>query len=169
MAAGSGSGPAEALQAWLSIGPQIARAIEGLPEQALAHRGGPDGFSIRETVHHLVEANLVAATIMIAALGRSGCTYDWSWLFPDVAWAGRAGYTNAPVEPALDTLAALGRHVSGLITASPDGYEREVRLVDAPGAEPYTRTVQEVLSQEVEHARGHLASLAETRAKHGLA
>lgn len=165
----AGASPAETLQAWLSIGPQLAQAIEGLPEEALAHRGGPDGFSIRESVHHLVEANLVAATIVIAALGRSGSTFDWSWLYPDVAWAGRAGYTSAPVAPALELLTALGRHIAGLITERPDGFAREVRLVDTPGAEPYTRTVEKVLAQEIEHARGHLASLAQTRATHGLA
>lgn len=164
MAAESGS--AQTLQAWLGIASELAAAIEDLPEAALDWRGGADGFSIRETVHHLVEANLVAATIVIAGLGKSGCSYDWSWLYPDLAWAERVGYARVPVAPAIATLQALGQHLGSVITASPDGFRREVRLLDAPGAEPYARTIEQVLAQEVEHARGHLASLAQTRESH---
>ena len=61
----------EALQAWLMIPAEIEKALQGLPEEDLDLRGGPDGWSIRETVHHLVEANLVASNIVIAALARA--------------------------------------------------------------------------------------------------
>ena len=71
----------------------IETALEGLTEDDLNFRGGPNGWSIRETVHHLVESNLVACTIVIAAVGTGGCTYDCSWLNPDRAWMERMGYT----------------------------------------------------------------------------
>ena len=29
------------------------------------------------------------------ATGRSGCTFDWSWLYPDAAWARRVGYRRS--------------------------------------------------------------------------
>ena len=124
-------------------------------------------MSIRETVHHLVEANLVAASIMIAALGKSGCVYDWSWLVPDGAWTERMGYARVPIGPALATLRALVEHVAAIIAAS-DGLGREVQLLDSPGAVLYTKTVEGLLRQEVEHAAEHLRSLAQTKAAHGV-
>jgi hypothetical protein len=156
----------DVLRDWQALPPRIRQAIDGLPEEALDLRGGPDGLSIREAVHHLVEANLVAATIVIAALGKSGCTFDWSWLFPDVAWSRRVGYDKTPPGPALDALAALTTHLAGVIAVGGDRLDREVRLLDAPGAETCTRTVREVLRTEVEHAAEHLAAVAETRAAH---
>lgn len=73
---------AATLTAWASIPRKIRRAIEGLSEGDLKARSGSEGWSIREYVHHLVEANLVASTIVLAALGRPGCRFDWSWMIP---------------------------------------------------------------------------------------
>ncbi|HEY6554221.1 MAG TPA: DinB family protein [Vicinamibacteria bacterium] len=156
----------EALAAWRRIPGEIEAAIEGVPESGLGWRGGDDGMSIRETVHHLVEANLVAASIMIAALGKTGCVYDWSWLFPNLEWTQRMGYERVPIGPALATLRALVEHVGGVIAAS-DGLGREVRLRDSPGAALYTKTVEDILLQEAEHAAEHLRGLAQTRAAQG--
>ncbi len=159
--------PAKAVEAWLRILDSIEKSIEDLYEDALDIRGGDDGWSIRESVHHLVEANLVASNIMIAALAKSGCTYDWSWVTPDASWMRRVDYSKAPVAPALEALRALCQHISNLFSATPDGLRREVRLLDAPGAELYTKTVAEILRQEVEHAEEHLRAVAQIRAAHG--
>jgi hypothetical protein len=83
---------AEPLSAWLEVPRAIEEATGGLTDADLDLRGGSDGWTIRETVHHLVEANVVAGSIVIAALGKSGCTYDWSWLNPDRSWMERMGY-----------------------------------------------------------------------------
>jgi len=157
---------AKALRAWLAIPRQIEKAVQGLPDAALNLRGGTEAWSIRETVHHLVEANLVASNIIIAALARSGCAYDWSWVTPDTSWMQRVGCTTAPIRPAVSLLRALGKHFSAVIGATAGGLDREVRLFDAPGSEPYTKKVEEILVQEVEHAAEHLRDVARTRAGH---
>ena len=104
----------------------------------------------------MVEANLVASSIVIAAMGKSGCTYDWSWLNPDRSWVERMGYTTAAVGPAIETLSGLGRYLESLFRAVPDAMRRDVNLLDAPGADVYSLTVEQILQQEVEHAREHL-------------
>ncbi len=161
-------GTAQVVEAWMRIADEIQRAIEGLSDAALDLRGGQEGWSIRENVHHLVEANLVASNIVLAALATNGGVFDWSWVNPDVAWMRRVGYDKAPIGPALETLRALGRHIAGLVAAAPDGLQRQVRLLDAPGAALYSKTVEGVLHQEVEHIGGHLADVARTRAAHGI-
>jgi hypothetical protein len=146
---------------------RIEEAIRGLPVRALDRRGGSEGWSIREYVHHLVEANLVASNIVLAALATNGKTsYDWSWVWPSAEWMRRVGYTTAPIRPALALLRALGRHFADLLGSTEDGLERGVRLLDAPGAALYTRTVRQVLAEQVEHARTHLRDIAATRAAH---
>src|SRR5687767_151183 len=102
----------QALQAWREIPWRIERSIEGLSEAELDLRAETPGLSSREIVHHLAEANLVAATILIAALAKSGCTYDWSWVTPGGDWMKRMGYDRAPVQPALAALRALCEYVS---------------------------------------------------------
>jgi hypothetical protein len=78
----------------------------------------------------------------------------------------RVGYTTAPVRPALQALQALCEHIGGLIRAASDGFLREVQLLDAPGSKLYTKTVRDLLTQEIEHAEEHLRALARIKATH---
>jgi len=154
----------DVLKGWLSLAETIEKAIDGVAESDLDLRGGVEGWSIRETVHHLVEANLIGSNILIAALANSGCVYDWSWVNPDISWMNRLGYDKAPVAPALQTLRTLSEHLAGLIRTHSDGLLREVQLLDAPGAKPHTETVRDLLVEQIEHTEGHLRTIAETRA-----
>jgi hypothetical protein len=147
------------IQEWGEISTRIERAIEGLNDHELDARGGPEGWSIRETVHHLVEANQIASNIVIAAMANTGGIYDWSWVNPDRSWMRRTGYDKAPVEPALATLKALSEHLKELLKTSPDAGACEIQLLDAVGAEPRTVTVVEVLQEEVNHAQEHLKEI----------
>ena len=148
------------LSDWLQVSRALEIALEGLTEDDLNFRGGPNGWSIRETVHHLVESNLVACTIVIAAVGTGGCTYDCSWLNPDRAWMERMGYRGA-VAPAIEALSASCRYISALLSAAPDALRREIQLLGAPGTEPYLMTVEQMIRLEVEHARQHLQEVDE--------
>jgi hypothetical protein len=154
---------AKALAAWASIPRDIRRAIAGLSRRDLKARGGSEGWSIQEYAHHLVEANLVASNIILAALGRPGCTYDWSWVIPDRQWMKRLRYDKAPLEPAIKLLEALCAHVAGIAGGAPGSPKRSVRLLDSPGARLRRRTVRQVLDDECEHARHHLRDIADTR------
>lgn len=156
----------EVLAAWNRVPRTIDNAIRGLKEKDLDQRGGSEGWSIRETVHHLAEANLVASNIVIAALAMNGYNYDWTWVNPSKAWMRRVGYGTAPVEPAIETLQALCRHISGLVAAKPGALTRRVKLNDAPGATRYVMTVEKILWQEVTHAAEHLQDVREIRKLH---
>jgi hypothetical protein len=155
--------PPNALAAWASIPRDIRKAIAGLSGRDLKARGGSEGWSIREYAHHLIEANLVASNIILAALGRPGCTYDWSWVIPDRQWMKRLGYDRAPLEPAIRLLEALVAHVSGIARRAPGSMKRHVKLLDSPGARLRRRTVKQVLEDECEHALHHLRDIADTR------
>lgn len=143
---------------WVEIPKKIRTAIESFPDDQLEIHGNA-GMTLHETVHHIAEAITVAASMMIAATGKSGSTYDWSWLYPDTAWVGRMGYKAAPIEPALDTIDALCRQFANLASVNPEILKREVVLFDKPGAETYKMTVAEIMKQEVDHAEGHLDHL----------
>ena len=112
-----------------------------------------------EIVHHITEANIVAASMIIAAIGKDGTTYDWSWLYPDSAWMKRMGYAKAPINPAIQLLSALNEHIGNLVKANPKVLKRKVTLFDTPGGETYTMAVEEIMRQEIRHANEHLIEL----------
>lgn len=156
---GSRKSANNAVNQWLEVPAMIEAAVGGLKADELDGSVTKSGMTPRETVHHLVEANIVSASMMIAALGASGSVYDWSWLWPNPEWVKRMGYAGLPVEPAIDTLKGLSRHLSNIICARPDALECEVKVFDSPGADPYALTVEAILRQEVDHAAEHLAEI----------
>lgn len=110
----------------------------------------------RETVHHILEANLVASNMILAALGAEGHEFDWSWLIPDEAWMARLGYKDIPIEPAIELFRALTKYFSALLARDPSLLQRTIRLRDSGDSEPYSITVEEILAREIDHAREHL-------------
>jgi hypothetical protein len=154
---------------WSSIPRKLRTAVSGLTARDLKARGGSEGWSIREYAHHLVEANLVASNIVLAALGRPGCKYDWSWLIPDKKWMRRLGYDRVPLEPALKLLESLCAHVVRLARCTPGSMRQQVRLVGSSGRRPSRRTLGQVLEEECEHAQHHLRDIASTRSVHSRA
>jgi hypothetical protein len=150
----------------VATAPKIRRSISGLSARELAWRGGSAGWSIREYVHHLAEANLVASTIVLAALGSSGCEFDWSWMMPDERWMKGLRYDRSRVEPALALLESLGAHVGGLVRALPGAMRRYVRLVGTPGGRSRRRSVAQLLGDECAHVRQHLRDIARTKMAH---
>jgi hypothetical protein len=141
---------------WKAIPGDIERLLAGISDEDLASMPGSEGMTLKEVVHHIVEANIVAASMIIAALGASGPTYDWSWLWPNREWTDRLGYNKVPVEPSLRTLSDLIEHISNLISLNDDTLERVIRLFDTPGGETYTKTVGEIIKMEIDHAKQRL-------------
>ncbi len=148
-----------ALVAWGRISHRLRRALRGLSDADLARRGGDEGWSAREIAHHIVEANLIASTMLIAALARDGGNFDWTWVWPNREWLRRVGYDRVELAPALATLRALCGYLSALIATQPDALTRSVRLNDKPGGKRYAMSVEQILWQEVRHAETHLAEI----------
>ena len=154
----------EALREWTRIPADLRKSIRGLSDTDLDRRGGSEGWSIREYVHHLVEANMVASTMIIAALANNGGEFDWTWVNPSESWMKRVGYDKADVRPAVRVLSTLCDYIAGIVATQPEMLERYVRLNDSPGATRYNATVEKILKDEREHANHHLADIRTTRA-----
>jgi len=143
---------ANALAAWRSIVPLVHGLVDGRSDEEIDRRVG-ESMTLRETVHHVVEANVVAASIVVAALGSPGSVYDWSWMMPFGPWMERMRYDRKPLAPALRLLDALNEYVAAQVEPLPDGLERRVQLRDESGGPLREVTVADVLLQEAEHAR----------------
>jgi hypothetical protein len=151
------------LAEWASIPRRLRRAVSGLSARDLKARGGSEGWSIQQYAHHLVEANLIASNIVLAALGKPGCRFDWSWLMPDKRWIKRLGYDQVPLEPAIKLLESLCSHVAGVADRTRGSMTRQVRLVGSPGRRPNRRTLRQIFKDECEHAEHHLRDIASTK------
>ncbi len=79
------------------------------------------------------------------------------------------GYSKVPTATAVRTLESLIAHVSNVVTAAGRGaLKRKVTLFDSPGAETYTKTVAELIQQEIDHAAMHLKDVKKISKKNGF-
>lgn len=139
------------LAGWTSIPELVENAVRtgdlDAPADALR-----DAMTLRELVHHVAEANLVAAGIVVAACGSPGSTFDWSWMMPFGPWMTRMDYAHKPIEPSLAVIRAVNAWVAMVAAGASD---RVVLLRDQPGGPTREATVADVLAAEVQHAREH--------------
>ncbi len=154
----------EILRAYQQIPEKIAAALERVPADKLEIRCSGSEMSLHETVHHIVEANIVAASMLIAALGSEKASYDWSWLWPGRDWCDRMHYATVPLDAAIMTLNGLVNHIVNMIHVRDDAFERKVSVHDLPGETPYFRTIAEILQQEAKHVDEHVEEITATLA-----
>jgi len=150
------------LAAYEQIPEKISAALCSVLDDKLEIRCAKSQMSLRETVHHIVEANIVAASMMIAALGSDRATLHWAWLWPGRDWGDRMHYDPVPPEAALTTLDGLIQHIVNMIRVRDDAGERKVSVHDLPGDTPYFRTIAEILVQEAKHVDEHLDEIMST-------
>ena len=153
----------DALTAYEQIPAKIASAIARIPSDKLDSSGGTSEMSLRETIHHLVEANIVAASMMIAALGSAKATYDWSWLWPGRDWCDRMHYDAVPLDASVATLNGLVQHIANIVHLRDDAALLKVSVHDTPGATPYFLTIAQIIDKEAKHVDEHLGEMVITR------
>jgi hypothetical protein len=117
--------------------------------------------------HHIVESNLVASNMIVAALATNGGYFDWTWIWPNKSWMARLGYDKADVKPAIAMLHAIGDHLETLLARRPEALTRSVQLADSADGPRYTITIEKILAREVEHAAEHLEQIRAIRKSSG--
>jgi hypothetical protein len=145
----------------IEAAPHLLRdAVRGLGAEQLATPYRPDGWNVRQVVHHLPDSHLNSYVRFKLALTEDQPTirpYD------EAAWAEMPEARTAPVEISLDLLEALHRRwVIMLRSISPDEFARafnhpELGLV----------TLDRALSIYAWHGRHHVAHVTSLRARMG--
>jgi hypothetical protein len=160
----------EELMAAYNAGPeQLEEALKGLSETQLDLSRTDGKWTIRQIVHHIVDAEDFWETIIKAALGNTGCTYDISWYIPDNICAGPLDYAHRPIRKAVQLFNAQRGFVADMVTHLPNAGERRVRVT--PLSAEYKDkifTLNEMLNWQILHLDIHIKQILETREVHGV-
>ena len=148
---------------------QLEAALAGLSESDPGLSRAEGKWSIRQIVHHIVDAEDIWKTAIKAALGNSGCRFDVSWYIPDNKCAEPLDYENRPFTDAVELFNAVRRHITALVNHLPDdAWERHTTFVmnDIPEGKQFT--VGEMLHWQTMHLDIHIKQIRETREKQGV-
>jgi hypothetical protein len=145
----------------IEAAPHLLRdAVRGLDDEQLATPYRPDGWNVRQVVHHLPDSHLNSYIRFKLALSEDQPTIK---PYDEAAWAEMPEARTAPVEISLDLLEALHRRwVIMLRSMSPAEFARsfnhpELGLV----------TLDRALSIYAWHGRHHVAHVTSLRARMG--
>jgi hypothetical protein len=142
--------------------------LAGLSESHLDLTRKADAWTIRQIVHHVVDADDATSIIIKAALGNPGCEYGLEWYDPRNTWAETLVYSSRAIEPAIVLLHANHQHIKQLLHHIRDGWERYVMLKRFVSSEATKMTVGQLIHSQTNHASHHIEQIRETRGVHGL-
>jgi len=148
---------------------QLRALLEGLSETHLDLAREDGKWTIREIVHHILDAEDLWEAAIKAALGNSGCTFDFSWYILDNKCAPILDYANRPIDDAVDFFNVLRPYISGMVKQLPNAMERTVRITHEDSRmEARNVSVKEMLEWQIKHLDIHLKQIKETRQVHGI-
>ena len=147
---------------------QFRKALSGLSPSDLDLARAEGKWTIRQIVHHIVDAEDLWKICIKSALGNPGCTVDVSWYIVDNKWAVPLDYANRPIGEAVKYFEAVRRHVVELIGHLPDAWGQHIILTRGSGTERKKLTVKDIVERQVRHLVLHIEQIRETRRVHKL-
>lgn len=142
-------------------GPErLRQVLAGLDDRHLDLTRSPGKWTIRQTVHHLVESDLGTWPVLHLALGDPGRTLRPNVWDSDVL-ARNLAYGSRRPGPAVALLATAREWVLDLVSHLPDALERHARWPGGGRA-----VVREVLRHAGGHALHHILQIEATRNLH---
>ncbi len=146
---------------------RLERALRGLSEPDLDMALEEGKWTIRQLIHHVVDADALAKTMVIAALGNSGCTYDQRWYDTRNTFAETLDYANRPVAAAITVLRANRDHLNQLLRHLPDALDRSVIVKWEKEPEGKEVTVSYLVRGQTWHAQHHTDQIRQIRRARG--
>ncbi len=147
---------------------KLDKLLTGLSESDLDLFRSEGKWTIRQIIHHIVDAEDIWKTCIKAGLSNSGCYFDISWYVPDNKCAEPLAYATRPVAEALELFKSVRHHIMELIEHLPDTWDRFIllKLTSMPKEKKFT--VVGMMGWQVQHLQIHLKQIEETRKVHKI-
>lgn len=147
---------------------QLDAILEGLSESQLDLSRGQGKWTIREIVHHIWDVEDIWQTVIKAALGNTGCTFDFSWYIRDNKCAVPLDYANRPINGAVQLFKGSRPYIADLVKHLPKAMERNALFTQPLMKFEKNFTVDEMINRQIQHLEIHLKQIRETREVHGI-
>lgn len=151
--------------ALIAAGPDdLKAALDGLSEADYDLTREEGGWSVRQVLHHIVDAEMVMLGELRVGIGVSGVKFAPNWQGNDEMDKGLQ-YASEPVAPAIALFGASRMVAAQTLNQTPDYAERSVTEVVAgdPSQPGQKRTMQSLVNGMISHAAEHIYEMKEIR------
>ena len=153
-----------------AAGPALVRSsIQGLDATQLDLTISPDGWSIRQLIHHIVDGDYLWKEFLLQAAGDPERTFtlEWYWCLPQDEWVKRWSYAERDIAPSLALLETNRQHTLQLIEQVPWLWEKSLLIPTRQGGQERV-SVGEVVEMQSRHVEGHVDDIRQIRYAHRL-
>ena len=151
---------AESISIIAALPAKMRGAVDGLSDAQLDTRYRPDGWTVRQVVHHVPDSHINAFTRFKLAL-----TEDTPRIKPydEAKWAELPDGRTAPVGPSLAILDGLHARWAALLRAMrPEDFDRQLEHPESG-----VQSLNRMLALYAWHCRHHLAHITELKRREG--
>lgn len=144
-------------------------ALAGLSESDLDLALSAESWSIRQTVHHIVDGDDIWKICIKTALGNSEAVFSLQWYTakPQMEWSESWAYARRDLESSLGLFHANRRHIVDLLEHIPGVCEKSVRC-QLPEKPEMRITVFDVIELHIRHLTDHIKDIQAIRQAHGV-
>ncbi len=141
---------------------ELDEALAGLSEDEMGLTSYEGGWSIRQIVHHLADADILFGEHMKVALSAPGTTMGIHVPVGNEHIAAQPEYRDRPAATSVALFRAFHQHILDIVKYIPDAGERYVE-----GSSGRKYTFNQLVHLIVGHTGEHLDEIWEIRRKHG--
>ncbi len=148
------------LQKYNSLASELENIIRDFSKADLDFK--PDNkWSVRQIVHHIVDSDAIVKTLIFAAIGNPGCTYDQSWYEIDNKWVSTMAYDQREVSSAVSLFRANIIHLEKLLLQIPEALDYFVIFKWPKNPEGIKLSVEYLVLSRIQHAKHHISRIRE--------
>ncbi len=153
--------PAEMLTLYAKAPDELETVLSKITETQLDKRLTPETWSIRQTVHHMVDGDVMWTLLMKTAIFNSGCSFDFGWYTSNDTSADGLLYVKRLVEPVVQLFRANRIQMIQLFALLGDVGDRYIQLITPGGLD--TVTLSEMVAIQASHAMKHIGDIRAIR------
>ena len=147
----------ELLTVYAKAPDELEAVLKGVTDNDLDRSLTSESWSIRQTVHHMVDGDVIWTMLMKIAIFNSGCSFDFGWYKNNDASAEGLLYTKRSIEPVVQLFRANRTQMSQLFTLLGDVGTRFVQLTTPQGLDLVP--LSEMVVIQATHAREHIGEI----------
>lgn len=118
-------------------------------------------WSVRQIVHHIVDSDAIVKTMIFAAIGNPGCTYDQSWYQIDNEWISTLACDQRDISSAVTLFKANIIHLENLLLKLPEAWDSFLIFKWPKNPEGIKLTVEYLVLSRIQHAEHHIKRIRE--------
>ena len=147
----------------------LTSAIRGLDDDQLDLNLSPEGWSIRQLIHHIADGDYLWKEFLLRAAGDTEQEFslEWYWCMPQDEWVKRWSYAKRDIAPSLALLKTNRQHTLQLIEQVPWLWEKSLLIPTRQDGQERV-SVGEVVEMQSRHVEGHVDDIRQIRYSHSL-